>query len=180
MKALLTLLALAFAGCSSRGHRSDSPWTVSPQGYRVQFIDQGTVSTGKAALSQIYEWHAQAVERDAKAVALKHGKPVVEIMALAQGKAWDLVDNCVFFAYGNENLPATGQYIPQSNTIRTCLYVWKDGTKAQIPQDAPPWTIRQDPNGTDHWRWGVLESGRWFPTIAHEMGHVIKGPAFEH
>jgi len=173
VKTLLALLAVAFSaiGCASRHHRSDSPWTVSPQGYRVLFEDQGTVLTSRATLTQIYEWHAQAVERAVSEVALKHNRPRPDILALAQGKAWNLVDNCAFQVSGAAW--ATGQYFPQSNTIKTCLYAWKDSTKAQIPADAPLWTIRQDPNGTDHWRWGVLVDGQWFPSAAHEIEEVL-------
>jgi len=170
MKSLIIVLALAFAGCASR-HHSSSPWTVSPQGYRVLFEDQGTVSTDRAALPQIYEWHSKAVERAVSEVALKHSRPRPDILALARGKAWNLVDNCAFQVSGAAW--AAGRYFPQSNTIKTCLYAWKDGTKAQIPAAAPLWTIRQDPNGTDHWRWGALVDGQWFPSAAHEIEEVL-------
>lgn len=175
------IVALTALGCaSSHHHEADSPpWEISGAGYHVRYVDQGTVMTGRATKGQIYEWHAAAVERAAGELA-KYGIPAAQVYATAIEKAWSLEDNCAFFAYGNENLPATGQYLPQSNTIRVCLYCWRDGTKAMIPKDAPSWTIRQDPNGTDHWRWGVLETGGWFPAAAHEIGEVIKGPTFEH
>jgi len=180
VKRLVPFLLLAVA-CHSRRHDADSPpWEISPAGYSVCYIDQGTVVTGRATKEQIYKWHAAAVDRAALELQQKYGVDPARTHQTALKVAWSLIDNCVFFVDGNTAIPATGQWIPYANTIRVCLYCREEGPKAMIPPDAPPWTIRQSPTGADCWRWGVLREGRWFPATAHEIGHVLFGENFEH
>lgn len=180
MKILVAVLAIAASavGCATGGHHSSSPWAVSPQGYHVAWNEQGSITQGRFTLEQAYEWHSKAVDRAVEALFTKHGIPKVESAAKARSLAYSLIDNHSFEFGG---VYAAGQYLPQVNTVRVCLYSgWTVSSLDAIPQGTPKWTIRPGYKIPNTLVYGVLTPGGEYPALAHELGHALRGPSFEH
>jgi len=180
MKTLLAILVIAFSavGCATGGHHSSSPWTVSPQGYHVAWNEQGSITEGRFTLAQVHEWHSKIVERSANDLFKNHAIPVAETMAKARSLAYDLIDNHSFEFGG---IFACGQYLSTLNTIKVCLYGQNTVYALDaVPKDAPKWTVRPGYKIPGTFVYAVLMPGNEFPALVHELGHALRGPAFEH
>lgn len=180
MKALLPVMVLAFAavGCASGGGHHSSPWTVSPQGYHVCWVEQGSVTEGRFTLAQVYEWHAKAVDRAVADLQKNNQIPEAESRAKAKSLAYNLVDNHSFEFGG---IYASGQYLPQVNTVKTCIYGQNTVISLEaVPKDAPRWTIRPGYKVPGTFVYAVFQTGFEFPSLKHELGHALRGPTFEH
>lgn len=177
MRTLLASLALALLGCGGHDH-SSSPWTVSPQGYHVAWNEQGSVTEGRFAVAQVYEWHLLAVNRAAQELFDRHAIPKAETLAKAQAVAFSLIDNHSFEFGG---IYACGQWMPHLNTMKVCLYGQRTVASLEmVPKDAPKWTVRPGYKLPNTFVYGVLTPGGEFPALAHELGHALRGPTFEH
>lgn len=177
MKTLLVALALAFLGCNGH-HHSSSPWTVSSQGYRVAWQEQGSITEGRFTLAQVYEWHSKTVDRAAEDLLKRHAIPKAETLAAAKRVAFLLIDN---HSFEIGNAFATGQWLPQANTVKTCFYGQNTVISFEaVPKDAPKWTIRPGYKIPGTFVYGVHMPSNEFPSLAHELGHVLRGPTFEH
>lgn len=177
MKTLLAALALMVAGCNGHNH-SSSPWTVSPQGYHVAWNEQGSVSEGRFTLAQVYEWHSKAVDRAVADLLKIHQIPEAESRAKARSVAYNLVDNHSFEFGG---IFASGQWLPQVNMVKTCIYGQNTVISLEaVPKDAPKWTIRPGYRVPGTFVYAVAQTGFEFPSLAHELGHALRGPTFEH
>lgn len=181
MKTLMTvlILALAVVGCASGGHHSSSPWTVSPQGYRVAFEEQGSITAGLLTVAQAYEIHAKAVDRAALELKARHNIDPAITKAKAASAAFRLIDNHSFEFGG---IYACGQWLPAQNTVRTCLYDQRTVASIDmVPKDAPKWMTRPGWKYPGTFVYGLRVPGNEFPSLSHELGHAITGdPNFEH
>ena len=181
MKTLLAVLAIAFSavGCAtSRHHEADSPpWVITPEGYHARFVDQGSVTGGLLSLQKIYQLHSAAVDRAADELFARHAIPKATTHAKAFSVAYSLIDNHSF-EFGS--IFACGQWIPGSNTVRTCLYDQRTVQSLDmVPKDAPKWMTR--PGWHSGFVYGIRVPGSEFLSLAHELGHAITGdPMFEH
>jgi hypothetical protein len=183
MKTLLAILVIAFSavGCAtSRHHEADSPpWVITPEGYHARFVDQGSVTGGMLSLQKIYQLHAAAVDRAADELFARHAIPKATTHARAFEVAYSLIDNHSFEFGG---IFACGQWIPGSNTIRVCLYRGITvNSLTLVPASSPVWQTRPGYSVPGSFVYGILEPGKEFPSMAHELGHAITGnPMFEH
>ncbi|ANS05709.1 hypothetical protein [uncultured Mediterranean phage] len=146
-----------------------------------------TLSTGRATLDQIYQWHSDAVDRAVLWYNQNHGVPIADGYTHAKGICWVLVDNCTFRTLKVEGKrPSTwanGQWILHGGveTIYVPLYKRVVNWCSLMPEDTPPWTVNHDPSNHNRCRWGVLSPGGEFPATRHELGHAIwDDPNFGH
>ena len=105
---LLALIGL-LASCGDEGDELD--FILTPQGYRVAYLDAGTVSTGLATLDEVYARHAEAVEA---ACAADPG-----LVAASRSVVY-VVHDAHSFLVGS--VWAVGQYLPGANRIEIALW----------------------------------------------------------
>ena len=156
----IAVLLLTVVSC---GDDYSEGFGATPLGYSVRFTDQGTIATGRATLNDIHlrlEGELAGLTDPALRNAATH-------------VAFDIVDNHSFLV---GNAWAAGQWLPQANTVKVCLY--GQGVGPVAPSDAPTWTVRQSWRDPALMVWGVVPA--YLPALGHELGHAAYGPAAGH
>lgn len=180
--ALAALLLVGLAGCIDRG--TDSWWAqdtgVVYEANGFRFTTYGPRETGfapdqfpalDAGLVTVDEIGA-ALEREACELAARTGLDPEGAVAQLRALEIRLVDDYNFELQGRW---ASGMY---TGRIYAALWGRREADSlADIPIEAPSWTVRAPGGGADRWRYGARAL---VPATDHELGHHFFGPNFEH
>lgn len=163
MKHLTITLLLLTIGCGDEADMTG--YFTSDDGLLCHYADQGTVVTERMSLQTITDILYQEIQ------ALED--PTLK--EAAQGVCFDIIDNHSFLV---GDVWACGQWLPQCNTVKVCLYSQAVGYA--VPTDPPPptWTVRTSWRDPSLYVWGVVPT--YFPALEHELGHVVYGPTAGH
>ena len=150
----------------------------TPGGWHVEYQgSQGSLEAGIYTTQELYVLFDLAMLRAADelwrygvsrdwTLTLPHEDRVV----------FRLFDNSWFISDGNRF--AAGSY--GGDTISVGLYTTQSGPPGTpFPAAALPWTCRTG-TVTGNSYWATADLTRPFPALAHELGHAIFGPEFEH
>jgi hypothetical protein len=179
--ALLSLLFLS--GCGSdknESWRASTPGVIhESNGFRFGFYgprESGYAPDGELALTAnavTVEEIGLALELRAIELAIRTGSDAISTVATLRGCVIWIVDD---YSFEVGNVWAAG--LREGSTIYVSLWLRAEvSIEADIPLDAPAWTIRPPANGAG-WRYG--SGARLVPAADHELGHVLFGPYFEH
>ncbi len=181
---LLSAVLVLASGCSLLGKRKKhSDWGEStPAGFRVEYRDEGTVSTGRLTKPEIFGLFDFAQAKAKEALAAKDGVSAETYDLYARKSTnYILVDNKSFPTNDSHTGFAGG--ITMESRIMVSMYTRREvGDKAKIPTNAPPWTIVEFKNksGVTRWSYGFLDRTAPFITLYHELGHRILPAKFDH
>lgn len=136
----------------------------TPNGWHVNYGDQGTVGGGHATLVEVYADFDAAMDRT--------------YVALGQA-AWDVVRDrkVVFELVDHTRFPIQGVYATGAydggDGIIVAMYATQSAPPGSpFPAQALPWTCRIGTvTGTTYW--GQREGNVPFPALEHEIGHAL-------
>ena len=180
---LWTAAVLLLPACGEPGDaEEDVQYASTAAGYPVRWEEEGAITAGYFTHDVAFRWYDEAVE-DACDYLARYGVPREQTRDVARRTPTWLIDN-----YRRDGWTGINNMRPPSDGgwIKVCLYrkafVEAEGTRPTEVNGwpVPPWT-----------HWTGAETGRLYygyidevaglyPALAHEIGHSIFGPDFEH
>ena len=159
------LIAFCVVGCLDR----DDPdkYALTPDGYRVRWYDQGSVSSGLATMDQRF------AEFDAAMISVRAYFQTTygfDPESGAKEHGFWLHDNLWFWYEGYRT---TGYHYDFTDPPQIGVAFWSYGSSmdpADIPAGAQPWTVYQGTT-TGLWYWGIDNPANRYPALAHELEH---------
>lgn len=163
MRLLLTLFiptVLLGLGCNDDDTYEPWPVYVTPNGYRFEFKDRGSIEFGW--LDVVGEF-----ERTAEAAALElwnvHGIPLGETRAVLRSYWIRVIDAFLFATPSSPTRYAAGAIEPQNRKMYLALY------RRQRNDSGPSWTHFTWPStGETH---SGIPSSPYLPALTHELLH---------
>lgn len=151
----------------------------TPMGWHVDWVDQGTLVTGRHTKLEVYQLFDAAMTRAAVAYQFKTGRPAAEYLKKIKdtGIGFILRDHFMFPVQGVAiDFPgaayASGE--TQGPAVTLAFYNKASSTWASdVPADAPVWTVIQGKSGT--WYWAVEYPGSQYPALEYETFVNILG-----
>jgi hypothetical protein len=174
MKPAPFVLLLLAASCNR--DEDDTPWERTPAGYTVYFHDRGTVKTGLSDRPTLYAEFDAAVDLAADRMLTQYGTPKDDFYRAARLHKFHLHDHIYLVYHG---IRVTGYHEDRSEGIIGLAY-WPYLSDPVAPDPTSPEWTRYYSAITDAWYWGVHDTARLYPALAHEIGHHLYGPTFEH
>lgn len=184
MRLVAIIPLLLMCSCSLFGKREkQEDWgEPTPAGFRVQYEDQGSVSTGRLTRHKILELFDVAQVKAKQDLINHHGVSSQTYELYARSSKYLLVDNKNFPTNSSSTGYASGMVF--GSHVWVALYTRPTPvlSQDQIPLSAPPWTVVKftTSEGVTKWSYGVLNSANPFPALMHELGHRILPGKFEH
>ncbi len=184
MRLIAIFSVLLVSGCSLFGKRDkDKDWgEPTPAGFRAQYDDQGSVSTGRLTKQEVLALFDTAQAKAKQDLIAHHGVSGSTYELYARSFNYLLVDNKNFATNTSSTGFASGMVF--GNQIWLALYGRPAPVLGQdlVPASAPPWTVVKFTagDGTVKWSYGVLNRDNPFPALLHELGHRIQPGKFDH
>lgn len=176
MKYLLVLLLTLLGGCflDKKDHSERTPG-----GWRVQYVDQGTLSGGFHTKAELYALFDGAMARSVEECALKVGLPsgyVVSKLRDLDG-IYHLVDNFYFAVPDPASvvdvpgaLYASGMTVSKRETWVAFYCKSEDSPKLPSEVDpARPWTVKASTTFPGMIYWAEEYDGRQYPALGYEL-----------
>ncbi len=182
MKIVVMLVCFVAVGCRSTPKpKSDYQYfnITTPKGYKMTFIDFGTIRKGYYTAEQVGAMFDKAVDRSIVRLG-KYGAAEQEVINAVKTKGMVGVDHFQFESPWSSTGFAAGDY-DQVRVVRSCLYkAFLLHTSAEFPADSIPRTcLKSPPNFPGNNVYGWLNSDDdAFLSLHHELGHVISRPPF--
>ena len=175
---------LLMCSCSLFGKRdSRKEWgEPTSAGFRVQYDDQGSVSTGRLTKQEVLALFDVAQAKAKQDLLTHHGVSPETYELYARSSRYQLVDNKSFPTDVSSTGHASGMTF--GSMVLVALYTRPTPVLSQdlVPTSAPPWTVVHytPTDGVTRWSYGVLNPVNPFPALLHELGHRIIPGKFEH
>lgn len=186
-KFLLLLIPTCLLGCLDRDEGSEwygqEPATYrTANGFSFAMFgprDSGYLADTSPALDSGLVTEAEiglALEQRARELARRTGMAEqAAVDAFRRITVW-VVDD---YSFTVGSAWASGWHRPEESIIVVALWARTEtALQADIPADAPTWTIRLPDSENVNWRYGG--SNRLVPAADHELGHHFYGAKFEH
>lgn len=170
----LPVLAGALAGCRDDDPYRDAPRT--PAGYRLVWEDLGSGVTWEEAAGRL----DRAMGAAARTLNARTGVAVEAVHALPGDRriVFHVFDHVAWDGWRGRCLPH-----------RVDLMFWTHSTligravdaPELAPREAPAWTVM--PSAELYpglWSYGLIDDADFVALLAHELGHALYGPGFEH
>lgn len=180
-------IALLLPACIGK---SDYQGDSTPDGWHIQWHEQGTVEAGYHTLAEIYSIFDSAPWRACQTFANSHSPYTPEYVwndMKKKQKTFDfqfqLIDNFWFPVGRGEavdfpNATAAAGLNTGAGNITISFYTEHDGTvdRSSVPLVYPagptvPWTPVYGLNEISKWMRGQDDTGNEFPALAYEIGH---------
>ncbi len=171
----LSLLIVALAGCPG----DDDPYRDAPRtaaGYRVVWEDLGSGVAWKEVAARV----DRSLPEAARSLNERYGVDVAAILALPHEL------RIVFHVFDHVEW---GNWRGRYSAHRLDVMYWTHSTSVGRPIDAPEGAPREAPAWTvmpsrtlypGQWSYGLLDDADFAALLAHELGHALFGPGFEH
>lgn len=168
------ILASAFlAGILAGCRDGESDFEVTPGGYRVvEVVDNGSFSSGLISRGQAFAW--LDIRVDEWATQFGPGDPEALKAMARQRVLFTIIDDYRFECVSSKTGFCAGSYSRVSGVVTASIYARV--VTSSYPAGAPPWTIRDQGDGT--WTHGEIQGGVGLAVIPHELQHFY--PGLEH
>ncbi len=178
MRILVAVSLALLVGCSLlRGRDKRKDWgEPTLGGFRVQYEDHGTVSSGRLTKSDVFLLFDFAQQNAKHELTTKYGVNPDTYDLYARSMHYLLIDNKNFPTSSSPTGFASG-YI-QNSTIIVALYSrFVARERELVPPGSPPWTVV---SFDGKWSFGLIDPKNPFPALTHELGHKILPGKFNH
>jgi hypothetical protein len=174
LKATALILALCLSGCPLKDKKADR----TPNGWRVKWKEQGTLTTGLHTQAEVYALFDAAMERSFPECAAKVGLPEGYIRSVIQDRdaLYTLVDNFYWYVGpGSQDSPNT---VYASGVTFSRYDTWvafynkaaaSPALPTAVPVNAPSWTLKDSTSFPGQVYWGEERPGEQYPALGYEL-----------